>query len=361
MKQIVLTLLFGLSAIACGSNSGPTKPPVIEKPDPIKVESVEVQQDLTLNLGEIQKLTATILPANASEKRVWWTSSDIRVAKIDTDGNVTGLTPGTAVITVTTYDGEHEATCAVTTVDPDQGKEYALIWADEFDYEGEPDSSAWSREIWNPGQVNHELQYYTGSQKNAIVNGGTLKINLIKEDDGRITSARLITADKRSFTYGRFEIRAKLPRGKGTWPAIWMLGENINHGVGWPTCGEIDIMEHVGYNQGQVHASVHTRDRNHTINTQATAITQVPDCSEEFHVYELEWTRLEISMLVDGKKYFTYRPTAYDLGNWPFNKPEFLLLNIAWGGDWGAAGGGVDESVLPQTMEVDYVRVYQKQ
>lgn len=244
--------------------------------------------------------------------------------------------------------------------EPDTEREYELVWADEFDYEGLPDAASWTMEEWEPGRVNNELQYYTADPRNVDVRGGVLTINLLKEDDGRVTSARVITAGKRSFTYGRFEIRARLPRGKGTWPAIWMLGENIDHGTGWPTCGEIDIMEHVGYDQNVVVASAHTRDRNHSIGTQASGRTTVEGVSDGFHVYSVEWTETSMSWAVDGKVYYTYVPETYSVGDWPFDAPEFLLLNIAWGGNWGAAGGGVDENVLPQKMEVDYVRVYQK-
>lgn len=349
------------SSWACMKNPDHSDVPIPGKQDPVPVESIGIDETVALNTAEIEKLVTAVVPSNATDKTVSWSSSDRSVASVDSEGNITGLKAGTATITVTARDGKKTDTCLVTVTDPDAGKEYTLVWEDNFDYEGLPAGDSWTMEIWNPGQVNHELQYYTSSSNNVDARDGILTITLRKEDDGRITSARVVTAGKRSFTYGRFEIRAKLPRGKGTWPAIWMLGENINGGVGWPTCGEIDIMEHVGYDQGRIHASTHTQLRNHSIGTQATATTSVPDCSDEFHVYSIEWTRLGITASIDGVKYFTYMPNSYAVGDWPFNKPEFLLLNIAWGGDWGAAGGGVDESVLPQTMEIDYVRVYQKQ
>ncbi len=237
--------------------------------------------------------------------------------------------------------------------------EYELVWADEFEYEGLPDAESWSMEVWGPGQVNGELQSYTADPANVDVRNGVLRINLRKEEDGRVTSARVISAGKRTFTYGRFEIRARLPQGRGTWPAIWMLGQSIMEGTSWPECGEIDIMEHVGYDPGRVHASVHTRDRNHVIGTQATGSTYESSFATAFHVYECEWTPAGISISVDGKQYFSYVPTSYTVEEWPFGEPAFLLLNVAWGGGWGGAQG-VDEGVLPQTMEVDYVRVYQR-
>jgi beta-glucanase (GH16 family) len=236
---------------------------------------------------------------------------------------------------------------------------YTLVWAEEFDYNGMPDPDSWSVEVRKPGWVNNELQHYVDSPDNIAVSNGTLKLTCRKETNGNITSGRIHSGNKKIFTYGRFDIRAKLPGGKGIWPAIWMHGLNIDS-VGWPTCGEIDIMEYVGYDLGRIHASIHTRDRNHAIQTQVTAQTMVPDCSDGFHVYSLEWTPKAIFMYVDDVKYFTYIPENYDVGNWPFMADEMVILNVAWGG-WGAAGGGVDESVLPQTMEVDYVRVYQKE
>jgi beta-glucanase (GH16 family) len=171
------------------------------------------------------------------------------------------------------------------------------------------------------------------------------------------TSARLVTKGKAEWQYGKIEVRAKLPTGRGAWPAIWMLGAITP--LHWPDDGEIDIMEHVGHNPGIIHASVHCKKYYHSIGTQKTATVPVPDCSQKFHVYAAEWYSDSIKVSVDGKVYFRFgnEHTGYEA--WPFDNKMYLLLNIAVGGSWGGQQG-VDDSVFPQRMEVDYVRVYQK-
>ncbi len=234
-----------------------------------------------------------------------------------------------------------------------------LVWNDEFNYTGLPDSTKWGYDVGGEGWGNNELQYYTSKKlSNARVENGSLVIEARKETLYRsaYTSARLITKGKYDFTYGHIDVRAKLPKGLGTWPAIWMLGSSTP--LKWPDDGEIDIMEHVGYNQGVIHASAHTRKYFHSIGTQKTATTSLPDCSEAFHVYSLEWNPESITMLIDKKPYFTFKNEHTGNTAWPFNKPFYLLLNIAVGGDWGGKEG-VNEKIFPQKMEIDYVRVYQ--
>ena len=172
------------------------------------------------------------------------------------------------------------------------------------------------------------------------------------------TSARLVTKGKGDWTYGRVEVRAQLPRGRGSWPAIWMLA-STDRPMKWPDDGEIDIMEHVGFDQGRVHASVHTRAYHHSIGTQKTATNQVPDASDTFHVYALEWDRTQIRMSIDGREYFSFARESDDPRVWPFDGPFHLLLNVAVGGAWGGQKG-IDDASLPYRMLVDYVRVYQK-
>ncbi|MDZ4071798.1 MAG: glycoside hydrolase family 16 protein [Sediminibacterium sp.] len=234
-----------------------------------------------------------------------------------------------------------------------------LIWSDEFNKNGLPDSTKWSYDVGGHGWGNNELQYYTSQQlKNARVEKGMLVIEAHKEKMGEndYTSARLVTKGKADWKYVRIEVRAKLPKGVGTWPAIWMLGTTPK--ITWPDDGEIDIMEHVGYNQGTIHASTHTKKYFHSIGTQMTATVSVPDCSEKFHVYALEWNEENITVLVDNKPYFTFKNEHTGNDAWPFDKPFHLLLNIAVGGSWGGQKG-VDEKVFPQKMWIDYVRVYQ--
>lgn len=239
---------------------------------------------------------------------------------------------------------------------------YELVWADEFDIPGAPDPERWGYDLGGSGWGNNELQFYTG-EGNAWAEDGCLIIEARKEQRGNraYTSARLVTRGKGDWLYGRFEIRAKMPRGLGTWPAIWMLPTDWVYG-GWPASGEIDIMEHVGYDQGISHASVHTKAFNHVMGTQKSARTRLSDISEEFHTYILTWLPDKLLIAVDGEVYFTYEPGRYaaqpTFREWPFDRRHHLLLNIAFGGNWGGARG-IDENVLPQRMLVDYVRVYQ--
>ena len=237
---------------------------------------------------------------------------------------------------------------------------WKLVWFDEFDYKGLPNPQKWNYDTGGHGWGNHELEYYTQNrEENARVENGMLVIEARKEDwkGSKYTSARLVTKGKGDWTYGRIEVRAKLPKGLGTWPAIWMLSSTTP--LQWPDDGEIDIMEHVGFDPGVIHASVHCKKYYHVIGTQKTDTLRVDDFSENFHVYALEWDAESISIFVDQKKYFVFTNEHKGKESWPFDQPAHLLLNIAVGGDWGGAKG-VDENIWPQKMLVDYVRVYNK-
>ena len=188
-----------------------------------------------------------------------------------------------------------------------------------------------------------------------IVEDGLLKITAKKEDyeGAEYTSARLLTMDKFEFTYGRVDVRAKLPGGGGTWPAIWMLGANFQT-VGWPRCGEIDIMEYVGNDPGRVQSAIHTPSSSGaTVNLGST---EIQDETTEFHVYSAIWTEDEIKFLVDDVEFYTYRPDVKNEQTWPFDLDQFLILNVAMGG---TLGGNIDPDFTESTMEIDYVRVYQ--
>jgi beta-glucanase (GH16 family) len=235
--------------------------------------------------------------------------------------------------------------------------DWKLVWSDEFDKPGLPDPALWSYE---KGFVrNHEKQYYTEARKeNAHVENGTLIIEARKEDyrDAHYTSASLTTRDKASWTYGRIEMRAKLPTGRGIWPAFWMLGINERE-VGWPACGEIDIMELVGFHPEFVEAHCHMPG---TSEGQATGSrTHVDRPWEDFHVYAAEWYSDRIDFFLDDHKYFTFKKTEVDAEAWAFDKPQRIILNLAVGGDWGGQQG-IDDSIFPQQYVVDYVRVYRK-
>jgi beta-glucanase (GH16 family) len=231
-----------------------------------------------------------------------------------------------------------------------------LVWADEFDKDGLPDSTKWSYEVGGGGWGNNELQYYTDKRlQNAVVAGGNLTIAALLESYGgkSYTSARLVSKLKGDWLYGRIEISAKLPSGRGTWPAIWMMPTDGEYGT-WPNSGEIDIMEHVGYDPYVVHATTHTNMYNGANGKGAS--TRVTDAFTKFHVYAVDWTPTKMDFYVDNTKYFTLYATS-DYRTWPFDKRFFLILNIAVGGNWGGAQG-VDNTVFPAKMIIDYVRVY---
>lgn len=233
------------------------------------------------------------------------------------------------------------------------------IWQDDFEYTGAPDPAKWGYDLGGHGWGNNELQNYTKSTKNARVENGKLIIEVLREkmDNNNYTSARLVSKNKGDWTYGKFVIRAKIPQGRGTWPAIWMLPTNQSYGTQyWPDNGEIDIMEHVGFDPNVIHGNIHTKAYNHSIKTNKGNSTVVPTALEEFHVYATEWTPTSIKISIDGKEYFVFS-NEKNWQAWPFDKPFHLLLNIAVGGNWGGLKG-IDDSIFPQRMEVEYVRVY---
>ena len=263
------------------------------------------------------------------------------------------------------------ATLAVVTVAPGkdtlarQDPTWQPVWSDEFDTPGLPDPSKWSYEVGGHGWGNRELQFYTGGRReNARVEDGKLIIEARREDwqDKQYTSARLNS--RAGWTYGRIHVRAKLPRGRGTWPAIWMLPVRGEYAKGgWPDNGEIDIMEHVGFDPGVIHGTIHSRAYNHVDRTQRGATTMVADAQDGFHVYQVDWTPQSIVVSVDNTRYFSFdnerlaNPQA-DWRQWPFDREFRILLNVAVGGNWGGRKG-VDESIWPQRLEIDYVRVFE--
>lgn len=240
---------------------------------------------------------------------------------------------------------------------------WKLIWSDEFNYQGLPDSNKWNYDVGAQGWGNHEKQYYSERRlENARVEDGKLIIEARKDSfNAPYSSARLVTHNKGDWTYGRFEIRAKLPQGVGTWPAIWMLPTKWTYGDGgWPDNGEIDIMEHVGFRPTYIHASAHTRSYYWRINTQKTDTIIIPTAMSDFHNYILEWFPDSLRIFVDDANYFSFKNEGTGWKEWPFDKDFHLVLNIAIGGDWGGIMG-IDDSIFPQKMEVEYVRVYKKE
>ncbi len=237
---------------------------------------------------------------------------------------------------------------------------YKLAWSDEFNMDGLPDTTKWGYDLGGNGWGNNELEYYTKQPQNARVADNKLIIEARKEIyNGKTyyTSARLITKYKAHWTYGKFEIRAKIPKGIGTWPTIWLLPANDPRN--WPMDGELDIMEAVGYEDNIIHGTAHNLLYNGGNGLFKGGSIRVPDASDSFHVYSMEWTEKKITWFVDGSPYFAYNDPGVGAGGWPYNKEFYLILNIAIGGNYGGRNG-IDDSIFPQQMVVDYVRVYQK-
>lgn len=237
---------------------------------------------------------------------------------------------------------------------------YQLIWSDEFDGT-EVNLDNWNFLLWDAGRVNEEWQQYIEHSENYKIEDGKLYITATKIGDnqmGGFNSTRLNSAGKQEFKYGRIEFRAKMPSGKGVWPALWMLGSNIEE-VGWPKCGEIDIMEYVGFQPDTTHNNVHTQYQSGT--TDFHNIIPLVTVEEEFHNYGMVWNKDSIKFYIDTPENITgiYAPEVKTEDNWPFNQHFYLIINLAVGGTWGGTKG-VDENIFPQTMVVDYVRIYQK-
>lgn len=257
---------------------------------------------------------------------------------------------------------------------PDK-RDWQIVWADEFDYQGGPDPHKWSFDEWPARKVNDEDQTYTARAKNARVQNGKLIIEAHKEQfqGAEYSSARIHSLGKGDFLYGKVDVRAKLPAGQGTWAAIWMLPsdpfryaancqtgndwQGNNDCDAWPNSGEIDIMEHVGFDMQNVHGTVHNKAYYWVNWQQRKASVEGGDVDEAFHVYSVEWTADAITVLFDGSPYFYYQNEGKGWESWPYDHPYHLILNLAIGGGWGRAGGPIDESIFPVKMEVDYVRI----
>ena len=241
---------------------------------------------------------------------------------------------------------------------------YTLVWSDEFNQGETLDADDWTHEVQGPGWVNNELQTYVdgqaGGRRVTELVDGKLNIHCFKGANGSIYSGRVYAHVNEGWLHGYFEARILLPKGKGTWPAFWMMPVNNDFGANpWPDCGEIDIMEEVGVDANIVSSSIHCKAYNHTIGTQKTQSRNIGTAESEFHVYACEWTEDYLRFFVDGEELMTFRNEGTGRDTWPFTYAFYPILNLAWGGDWGGYAG-VDESALPVTMKVDYLRVFQK-
>jgi len=246
-------------------------------------------------------------------------------------------------------------------LDPATG--WKLVWADEFDVDGPPNPDKWNVLTWGPYRVNQELQAYLPKAENVRVENQRLVITARKvdEDFWKYSSGRITTEGKFSFLYGRVEFRAKLPRGIGTWPALWLMPEDLKgYGKGWPDSGEIDVMEHVGHRPGEVLSTVHTGQYNWPAGTQRGGHIQVDDVFDTWHTYAVEWAPGGLDFFVDDRKVFRFDNDRTDWKAWPYDKPFHLILNVAVGGNLGGQQG-VDETAFPASMQIDWVRVYRRQ
>src|SRR5262245_33023396 len=246
-----------------------------------------------------------------------------------------------------------------------QNSNWKLVWSDEFDRPGAPDPAKWKYEV---GMLrNNEKQYYTKDRReNVRVEDGCLVIEARKErfeipdkpgTFADFTAGSVETRGSGEWKYGRIEVRAKIPTGRGMWPAIWMLPDSISK-VGWPSCGEIDIMENVGYDPAMIHGTVHTKAYNHVKKTEKTSKVNLGKPWEDFHVYAVEWTADKIDFFIDDNHYFTFKNEGTGADTWPFDQPFYVKINTAVGGNWGGQKG-IDDAAFPSKFLVDYVRVYQ--
>ena len=345
---------------ACSSSSddsdGPTDPvDELVPTDLVLTIDIEGKDDSNPNGNGSGHINITASAANAVKYEF---QIDGGAEQISTTGTLehTFTTTGTNnyLITVVAYSETNRTATTfktVTVLVASDGPQ--LIFSDEFDVDGAPDSSKWNYDIGSGGWGNGELQYYTDRLENAVVEDGLLKIKAKKEnfEGADYTSARLKTENKFEFTYGRIEVRAKLPAVQGTWPAIWMLGANFSE-VSWPRCGEIDIMEQTGNDKNTVLGTCHWLNTSDNTTASYGLNTTVSTSTSEFHVYSADWTEDYIRIAVDGNQFYEIALND-DL---PFDKDFFNILNVAVGG---TLGGSVDPNFTESTMEIDYIRIYQ--
>lgn len=336
-KLILIVVLLAITSLSC------------KKSDTPKGDGAPT--DLTINTVVSTDSSGNVsFTASATNAVVYLfdfgnTANDVSVTGVV---NYQYTTSGVYTVTVVAKNSTGKSISKTTLVAVNVAQD--IFWSDEFDSPGPPNSAKWGYDLGAGGWGNNELEYYTNRTDNAVVSDGTLKIILKKEDynGSAYTSARLLTKGKFSFKYGTIKIRAKLPAGGGTWPAIWMLGDNLST-VGWPACGEIDIMEHIGNQLNKIFGTLH--HPGHSGGNGDGSSVVISNATTEFHVYSLEWSAATIKFSVDDVPFYTFTNSA----SLPFNQNFFIILNVAMGGNF---GGAVDPAFTSGTMEIDYVRVY---
>ena len=375
---MLYTFLLSLAAVVCGCGGSDNDDPL---PSTVNItlsqESIEAPAEggtYTINVNTTGK-----------EWNAYADQEFIIVGAKNTAAQTGTLTvavpanPTTSVRTgtITVMSGSARKSISVTQLAAEESPYYApegyqLVWQDEFDgnYGYAPNENGvprtelnpdyWTHEVKSAGWVNHELQNYVNHKtpEGKLVTelrNGKLRITALKEN-GKVYSGRVYAKVKEGWRYGYIEASIKLPKGKGTWPAFWMMPVNFRS---WPADGEIDIMEEVGYHPDYVSSSLHANAHVHSDGTQVTHEMKCAGAEGEFHTYAILWTAKNITTYVDGKVQLSYDNRGLGRDDWPYDDPFYVIFNLAWGGDWGGAQG-VDESALPATMEVDYIRVFQK-
>ncbi len=337
-KLSLITILLIFATLACKKSDN-------SEPDPGPTDLTLTATVSTDSSGGVSFIAHAV---NAAFYTFDFGNSSTEVTK---SGEVTFHYTTSGIYTVTVVAKSASGKSATKTIVINVTVVQGIVWADEFDSPGSPSSAKWGYDIGGGGWGNNEVQNYTSRTENVYISDGTLKIILKKENYGgsTFTSARMLTKGKFSFRYGRIEVRAKLPAGGGTWPAIWMLGDNLGS-AGWPACGEIDIMEHVGNQLNRIFSTMHYP--NHSGGNGIGGFTMINTATTEFHKYSMEWSSDSMKFYVDDQLFYAFANSA----DKPFNQNFFIILNVAMGGNF---GGAIDPAFSSAQMEVDYVRVYQ--
>lgn len=361
LNTFLLTLAVALTGCG-GSEDDPTPATITITASPEQVEAPAAGGTYAVSVSTTGK--------------EWGAYADGDFIKIETDGTLTQNGTVKVVVSENPFTEEREGTVTIMSgavrkaisvhqaaaekpgYDAPEG--YRLVWNDEFDEGSELNSNDWTHEVQRDHWVNNELQNYVNHKSPegklvTEVRNGTLRINCFKEN-GKVYSGRVYAHVNEGWQYGYFEARIKLPSGKGTWPAFWMMPVNFHS---WPGDGEIDIMEEVGVRPNYVSSSLHANAHVHSNGTQVTHEMLCEGAEDDFHVYAIRWTHENITTYVDGKVQLSYDNRGLGRDDWPYDDPFYVILNLAWGGDWGGMSG-VDESALPVTMKIDYVRVFQQ-
>lgn len=364
--SVFMMALLALSLSSCGDDEKDEVNDVVLSLSEIHFSKDSGQRQVRVNAPGEWTASADVAWITVSPPRSGQTDGSIMV-KVERNpynsartGHVTVASGAqSSVLTVEQYANE-DSQVTDSLQCPLQG--YNLVWHDEFDKGTELNPEDWTHEVWPKGQVNNELQAYVNGEHNGKrvtqIKDGKLLITAFK-DGNDVYSGRVYANVNTGWQYGYFEAKIKLPKGKGTWPAFWMMPANNNYSTNpWPNCGEIDIMEEVGVVPNEVSSTIHCKRYNNGGTPKEHRAINIGTAESEFHIYSMEWTADHMTFYVDRKELFTYDNDGGGVDTWPFNKPFYIILNLAWGGSWGGMRG-VDESALPITMAVEYVRVYQ--